>query len=358
MRHVLVVSIALTLALAGCSKSEPAPALDVKKATPEAATRAPVPSEVPDDPNLNRIDVTSVSEGSKVTLRSGTKVFEGATPATLWVPDGDYVLRVEDEGDVWETFVEGVASDRKLEVPVGGSPSLIVGERKVAVGKDLLFVPIDAEDGLDFRPLAAKAEATGKEPPFLANRNGTAIDSIVVHATTTAGAAKEAFDNDAKEALSCHFYIERNGLVYQALDLAALAIHAGEANSRSICVAFVHPLPNLLDDGVAPQSTGDMNADYAPAREYTVNGAPVKTFGLTPAQEEAWDKLVLTLLRAFPDLVGRFPNKDGAVILGARPDSLPGIIAHLHIAEDRWDIPSLDFDRLKRLLVAANRWRP
>lgn len=355
MRH-LAIPIVLALGLWACSKSEPAPTPETK-GSPKAPSATPAPSDVPDDPNLNRIDVTSVSEGSKVTLRSGTKVFEGATPATLWVPDGDYVLRVEDEGDVWETFVEGVASDRKLEVPVGGSPSLVVGERKVPVGKDLLFVPMDAEDGLDFRPLAARAEATGKEPPFLANRNGTAIDSIVVHATMTAGAAKEAFDNDAKEALSCHFYIERNGLVYQALDLAALAIHAGEANHRSICVAFVHPLPNLLNDGVAPPSLDDPDANYAPAREYTVNGAPVKTFGLTPAQEQAWDKLLLTLLRAFPEVAGRFPNKDGAVILRMKEDSLPGIIAHLHVAEDRWDLPSFDFDRLRRILVAANRWR-
>lgn len=212
------------------------------------------------------------------------------------------------------------------------------------------------------------------------------VDLVVLHydvAWTSRNCFKVLHD---LRGLSCHFLLDVDGTIYQTLDLALRARHAGGVNDRSVGVEIAHPGPleltrNLSDrythetdaagdpDGLVrfdlgPLAPGVRTPDFVvrPARPAPISG-PIhgRTYTMydyTQEQYRALGHLLAALARAFPDLRLDAPRgPDGAVAtttvdpsrLG--PSAGAGVVGHFHVGGHKQD-PGPAFD-WERVLTAA-----
>jgi len=175
--------------------------------------------------------------------------------------------------------------------------------------------------------------------------------------------------------LSVHFLLDVDGTLYQTLDLAARARHAGSANDRSIGIEIAHAGAHATpaaadrfyaDDGRTLVTTRSMEpppgGPFSPARPglfgETLNGSAVVQRDFTEAQYVALERLVASLARAFPELAAGPPrDAEGGVATDAlEPDVAAahrGLIGHVHISRRKVDPgPAFDWERLERALGA------
>lgn len=145
-----------------------------------------------------------------------------------------------------------------------------------------------------------------------------------------------------QRGLSVHFMVDNDGTVYQGLDLADCAFHAGGVNEVSI--------------GIELQNRGDAARypDYYPQGRGTVtcrvHGVQFLAYDFTDAQYEAMIRLSRVLTRIFPQIQLRSPQAAGepvwTTISGLR--SWAGFLGHYHVDREKWDPGPWDFGRLFR----------
>jgi N-acetylmuramoyl-L-alanine amidase len=95
--------------------------------------------------------------------------------------------------------------------------------------------------------VAAAVSASGWTRALLARQ----VEQVVVH-YDECGTSRRCFEvlHDLR-GLSCHLLLDLDGTLYQTLDLAERARHAGGANDRSIGIEIAHEGPLELHPGLA-----------------------------------------------------------------------------------------------------------
>lgn len=155
-----------------------------------------------------------------------------------------------------------------------------------------------------------------------------------------------------ERGLSCHFLVDNDGTIFQTLDLALAGWHAAAWNFGSIGVEFC----NYGDAKARPDfySSGKhgINRDVTPCK---INGHKILAFDYTPAQYDAFARLVRGLQKVLPNIPIEFPQASPGV---QSWDTLPeqasfgfaGYIAHYHLTNQKWDPGPFDFkERLGKL---------
>ncbi|MCA9320970.1 MAG: N-acetylmuramoyl-L-alanine amidase [Planctomycetes bacterium] len=175
--------------------------------------------------------------------------------------------------------------------------------------------------------------------------------------------------------LSVHFMLDLDGTLYQTLDLAERARHAGFANDASIGIEIAHPgaFPpgneswrKYYRDDADGRRVIDPPAKLGPpeggpfvlARQEdfrgVINGSPYVMADFTEGQYRALEALVDFLCREFPRLRREAPRAaDGTIspdFLGRDAgESFEGILGHWHVSERKQDPgPAMDWDRILR----------
>ncbi|TNF33377.1 MAG: N-acetylmuramoyl-L-alanine amidase [Deltaproteobacteria bacterium] len=334
-----------------------------------------VDTPVPGTGWLRRSDGEPV--GALALTSSGGE--EVAVPTSGRLPVGFYTLgdgRLLAIADGRTTWYDAHATGA---IRVAGHPVALDGA--VVVGLDdpnaLSFqdeaVIARVERALD-RPIFVKrflAHTPWTPPTPLAElpRWTQTVSAVVLHATATTS-PKECFDTLTSRGLSTHFTIDVDGTVYQDLDPAYVAFHAGEVNSHTIGVDLVNPAINLVREPDAPPfSPDDPRAELLArhprpkSKRMIINGGRVQSYGYTEAQYSALGSLLRALAVAFPKVgAGAVRGPDGKVPNDIIEDTghVEGVVAHWLLSPDHWDPgPGMDWDRLDALLrggpVAAPR---
>ncbi len=155
-----------------------------------------------------------------------------------------------------------------------------------------------------------------------------------------------------ERGLSCHFLLDNDGTIFQTIDLALMAYHAGEWNTYAI--------------GIEIANRGDAKRDpnfyqsgkYGPKRNVKackINGHTILAYDYTPAQKDSMIKLGRALLKLLPNLPAEFPQSTpGNALWDTMPASasarFSGYLAHYHLINQKWDPGPYDFADLCRRL--------
>ena len=171
---------------------------------------------------------------------------------------------------------------------------------------------------------------------------------MLLHADLAEDSAAR-FEALVKEERSTHFLIDWDGTIYQMLDVANCAYHAGEMNQRSIGVDLNNLMPNLeKNPNASPwpkkhprlaEMTAEENLRIL-SRSAEINAARVKSYGYTRAQYRALGSLLRTLATMFPAIGAGPPRRSNGEVVSRvvdDPDRTPGVLAHWHVEADRWD---------------------
>ncbi|MBL8787682.1 MAG: N-acetylmuramoyl-L-alanine amidase [Deltaproteobacteria bacterium] len=261
-----------------------------------------------------------------------------------------------------------IAPGRTTYLRKGVTTGILIGGKRYPLDADVkLVVPGDPgaldfvakSTGPDGMPLHGPRYLTPgqKLEPGKVLEHTNAIHQAILHFNTADDSAK-SFADQVKNSLSVHFMIDWDGTIYQGLDVADCAYHAGEANNQGIGIDLNNLAPLLHMKPKAPHfpkkhsRLAEMQSpEYArPTQSGEINGVKVTTLGYTAAQYRALGSLLRTLTTVFPTLAigaprdakGQVPNRTLD-----DPAKHDGVLAHYHWEVDRWDPgPAFDWDRL------------
>lgn len=219
----------------------------------------------------------------------------------------------------------------------------------------------------------AVAEVAAKRGGLTYDLAALQIDQVVLHydvAWTSQNCFKVLHDI---RGLSCQFLLGVDGTLYQTLDVADRARHAGGANDRSVGVEIAHPGPLELTKGLSERYRRDAkgvrfdlgrlagtvrtpNFEVRPARPEPVSamvqGRNYSMYDYTPAQYRTLTRLIAGLRRALPRIklaVPRTPAK--AVITSVLPKedlkAWSGLLGHYHVSSHKQDPgPAFDWEKV------------
>lgn len=256
MRHCSALSgfivglVAVPLACGG-TKDPGGGGIASPPSSSDASAASPPAEPAPGEGTIAMVDETSVAV---LVLEPYGAASEGGAPTTVKpnarghvkagiykVPGGTYIA-VPDGGTVH------VRPDEGRGVMIGGLPFQLDTEVKLVTEDDpegLSFVRSDnlTPNGMPtYGPRYLRPGAKVAGAAILAHRDH--IHQTVLHADVAAD-SRQAFRSTLGLSFSDHFYIDFDGTLYQALDVAWCAYHAGEANNRSVSVTLNNPLKNL-----------------------------------------------------------------------------------------------------------------
>ncbi|MCO5169732.1 MAG: N-acetylmuramoyl-L-alanine amidase [Planctomycetes bacterium] len=277
--------------------------------------------------------------------------------------------------------------------PARVGTAIIVGGRRVEVGAPVVTWE-DAGGHDAHREKCAFSDAVLPSSPAAGcdtprryaarDIDAAKVDLVVVH-YDVAWTSRNCFRilHDVR-GLSCHFLLDVDGTIYQTLDLALRARHAGGVNDRSVGIEIAHPGPLELTAGLADRyardeatgavrfdlgaRSGDVRTDdfvVRPSRAEPVagpiHGRTYTMYDFTDAQYDALARLLAALDRAFPDLRLEAPRgPDGAVTTTvADPATFGaaagvGVIGHYHVTRAKQDPgPAFDWERVLAAARAA-----
>lgn len=209
--------------------------------------------------------------------------------------------------------------------------------------------------------------------PFLMDEDGNAmvlsptarrarlrayVHQIVLH-YDAAGTSRRCFEVLQDErGLSAHFLLDVDGVLYQTLDVAERARHAGPANDRSVGIEIAnigaYPNPAALAAARKRSATpGKKDRPQTPVTGY-VQGRRLHQFRFTDAQYRALIRLIRTLRRALPGIKAVYPESaDGGVATTVLPPGprkrFSGVLGHYHVSPKKVDPgPAFDWNRVLR----------
>lgn len=226
-------------------------------------------------------------------------------------------------GKVTSAALRGVA----LSVPKG-QPHLIVGG-EVRPAPDCRVVTWQDPNGLGLVDF----------PVWRKRPTGT-IDLLVLH-LDGCRSSRQCYDVLIERGLSAHLLVDRDGTIYQTLDLkSACAFHAGKANLRSIGVEICNPeRPERNDprDARPVVTLGVSNVGH--------NGAHTPVLGFYPQQVGAVIALAHALATLFPIplLLPKALSADAPAGVSQGRDSrvasgqFQGICGHYHLQTNKTD---------------------
>lgn len=190
-----------------------------------------------------------------------------------------------------------------------------------------------------------------------------AIDLITVHDTAGEGTGKAIYQNLIRRKVSVHFAIDRAGVVWQFCDPAIVScFHMGKGNSRSIGIEMANA---VFAGGIKPGTFAWAKKLVLTGREKLYGrriirdeyrGKARNVLGHFDAQKTALAILVKTLLREFPTVPRRLPDRSALFPAGPEPLDLAsgkraplrlvgsrldpawqGVASHLHFTDDHVD---------------------
>ena len=183
----------------------------------------------------------------------------------------------------------------------------------------------------------------GENAPYDAVKS--VIKQFVIHHDGCASADMCFNVLQNERGLSCHFLVDNDGMIYQTIDLALMAYHAGAWNSHSIGVE----LCNRGDAKKEPlyYESGKRGPKRTP-KPCKINGHTYLAFDYTEAQYESMRRLSRALLRLLPNLPAEYPQSSPGVQTW---DTMPtgasfgfaGFIGHYHLIPEKWDPGYFDF---------------
>jgi len=216
--------------------------------------------------------------------------------------------------------------------------------------------------------IAAEVSAGGWTRALLQRQ----VEQVVVH-YDECGTSRRCFEvlHDLR-GLSCHLLLDLDGTLYQTLDLAERARHAGGANDRSIGIEIAHEGPlevhpdlaaryrkegerTVLDLGERASDLRTKGFVVRPARAEPVSGRiqqKVYTqYDFTDEQYRTLARLLEALSRLFPRVALEAPrDAAGALRLEAlsREElaAFRGVLGHFHVTSAKQDPgPAFDWAR-------------
>ena len=210
------------------------------------------------------------------------------------------------------------------------------------------------------------------------------VDLVVLH-YDACGTSERCFEvlHDIR-GLSAHFLIDLDGAIYQTLDLADTAWHAGPANARSIGIEIAHvgahppdapgPLATWYEAGptgtrlVLPSDASVHDAGFQgrPARDELVRGViqgqDLVQYDFTDEQYKALAKLSVALVRTFPNVELRAPEDAYGQLLDraltqSETDEFRGFCGHWHVSAAKVDPgPAFDWERFFGMVRVGLEW--
>ncbi len=173
-----------------------------------------------------------------------------------------------------------------------------------------------------------------------------AVDLVVLHDTKTR-TAREAFVSFEDTGLSTHFFIDWDGTIYQTLDLALEASHAGASTDpRSVAIELVNPV-EMTDKHPLPPEAQAAGVRRPLSEFVEIQGQQRQQWGYTDAQFRSLESLVRALLRQLPGITPRLPRdpQSGGIPRKYSKSlrSFVGVLGHLHLAPTLVD-PGAGFD--------------
>jgi N-acetylmuramoyl-L-alanine amidase len=225
--------------------------------------------------------------------------------------------------------------------------------------------------------IAAEVSASGWSRTLLERQ----VEQVVVH-YDECGTSRRCFEvlHDLR-GLSCHLLLDLDGTLYQTLDLAERARHAGGANDRSIGIEIAHEGPLELHPELAAryrrvreggvertvldlgERAGDLRANAGgkggfvvrPARTEPVTGRiqqrTYTQYDFTDEQYRTLTRLLRALSELFPRVALEAPrDAQGAIKLEAlsREElaAFRGVLGHFHVTTAKQDPgPAFDWAR-------------
>jgi N-acetyl-anhydromuramyl-L-alanine amidase AmpD len=194
------------------------------------------------------------------------------------------------------------------------------------------------------------------------------VDEFVIH-YDACGTSRQCFNilQDHRD-LSVHFLLDVDGTIYQTLDLKERALHASEANTRSVGVEIANmgaypagatnPFAEWYQHGTNGKTTLTIPKRFGnggvrtpgfighPSRAEAVRGKiqgqELVQYDFTPQQYEALAKLTATLCTVLPRIECRYPtDAAGKLIPGKLPDDVltnyHGVLGHYHLTTAKVD---------------------
>ena len=171
------------------------------------------------------------------------------------------------------------------------------------------------------------------------------VDQVVIH-YDAAGTSERCFKvlHDIR-GLSAHFLLDRDGTIYQTLDLKERAWHAGTANDRSIGIEIAN-LGAYADPKKLASIAERVGLPGGEMKRGVIHGSMLHQYPFTEAQYLALGRLLATLCRVLPRIEPKMPR-------GVLLRDFAGFVGHYHITERKVD-PGPAFD-WERVLVSVRR---
>ena len=221
------------------------------------------------------------------------------------------------------------AALRVVAAPVPKGQPILIVDGKPSPAPDCRVVTWQDPNGLGFVNLKVWRP-----------RGPVPIDLLVLH-FDGCRSSRQCYDVLVERGLSAHLMLDRDGTIYQALDLqTACAFHAGDANGRSIGVEICNPERPERNDPKDPRPVGALEVTNAGAA-----GAQQPVLGFYPKQVDA----VIALARAIANLFhiplvlpkATSPTSSAGVGRGFDPrvaqGEFRGICGHYHLKASKID---------------------
>jgi N-acetylmuramoyl-L-alanine amidase len=182
----------------------------------------------------------------------------------------------------------------------------------------------------------------GMNPPLDAVK--AVIKQFVLHhdGCATADMCWNVLQNE--RGLSCHFLIDNDGTIYQTIDLALAAWHAGEYNSASIGVEFC----NRGDAKLYPTFYENRSGPARDVKACKINRHTYLAFDFTIAQYQSFERLAKALTKLLPNIPVEYPQSspgEQSWDTLSNAFSYAGYLGHYHCTSQKWDPGPFDLKK-------------
>ena len=206
--------------------------------------------------------------------------------------------------------------------------------------------PTNPAPGLEQRVLRYRHRRLLGRERLSISRLKQAVRQIVIHLDGCRDAAMCYDVLHNQRGLSVHFLVDNDGTIYQTLDVADCAFHAGGVNEISIGIE----LQNRGDAARFPNYYRD--AGYVERSTVTcrVHGVQFLAYDFTDAQYVAVIRLagVLARLLAVPLTSPRASSGELVWSMISQARQYEGFLGHYHVSGRKWDPGPWDFRRMLR----------
>lgn len=209
------------------------------------------------------------------------------------------------------------------------------GSKRIPVDVDV--VGFEDSGGYSF----VEARERTKKSHFSRRSEGVNVRQILLHHDGM-NSARGCFQVLVDRGLSTHIIIDKDGRVFQTLDLGFAAFHASGHNSKSIGIDLNNP--------VKPGRRGGRPSRRGGMFKSKINGREHASMGYTNEQYESLIAVLQGLSAHFAALRDlRAPTGDDGRVLQNRLENtdFTGLLGHLHVSATKWDPgPGFDWERV------------